>query len=394
MQGQSGLRRPLLHVWQRRLGLFATTTKDRESSGGGESHPSATRLLVHAATRSQAEALLEAIRGRSRECRWEVHPDKTKIVYGQDSDRQQKHEHTKFDFLGYTFRPRRAKDRWGKPLVSFLPAISDKAARSIRATVRSWRLGATRNNQSLEEIARFIDPYMRGWVNYYGRYDRSAMTPVFRHLERALVYGVRRKFKRFRYHQRQATRWLGRLARREPNLLALWQVGIRRRLDPKSRMSGEVPVRICEGAGVRFPRATRRLTTVERLEKAGVALHVVDPGGNAPDTTSAAGRFMLVVLAGAAEMERNLTRERTRSAMAVKRGNGQPVGIVPYGFNLATDGATLVPNEAEQAVIGEIRTMRAARWTLERIAAALTARRSDQDRQVEAVDPSSRRPDP
>jgi len=123
-----------------------------------------------------------------------------------------------------------------------------------------------------------------------------------------------------------------------------------------------------------FRNAGDCLATVEKWEKAGVALHVVDLGGNAIDTTGAAGRFMLVVLAGAAEMERNLTRERTRSAMAVKRGNGQRIGTVPYGSDLAEDGTTLLPNEAEQAVIGEIRTMRSARWTLERIAAALTDR--------------------
>jgi len=123
-----------------------------------------------------------------------------------------------------------------------------------------------------------------------------------------------------------------------------------------------------------FRNAGDCLATVEKWEKAGAALHVVDLGGNAIDTTSAAGRFMLVVLAGAAEMERNLTRERTRSAMAVKRANGQRIGSVPYGSDLAEDGTTLLPNEAEQAVIGEIRTMRAARWTLERIAAALTDR--------------------
>lgn len=123
-----------------------------------------------------------------------------------------------------------------------------------------------------------------------------------------------------------------------------------------------------------FRNAGDCLTTVERWEKAGVALHVVDLGGNAIDTTSAAGRFMLVVLAGAAEMERNLTRERTRSAMAVKRGNGQRIGTVPYGFDLAADGATLVPSESEQAVIADIRARRAERWTLERIAAELTRR--------------------
>jgi DNA invertase Pin-like site-specific DNA recombinase len=123
-----------------------------------------------------------------------------------------------------------------------------------------------------------------------------------------------------------------------------------------------------------FRNAGDCLTTVETWEKAGVALHVVDMGGNAIDTTSAAGRFMLVVLAGAAEMERNLTRERTRSAMAIKRANGQRVGTVPYGFDLADDGVTLVANETEQAVIQDIGAMRADGCTLERIADVLTER--------------------
>ena len=121
-----------------------------------------------------------------------------------------------------------------------------------------------------------------------------------------------------------------------------------------------------------FRNAGDCLNTVERWEKSGVALHVVDLGGNAIDTTSAAGRFMLVVLAGAAEMERNLTRERTRSAMAVKRSNGQRIGTVPFGYDLAADGATLVPNEAEQAVIADILAWRAQAWTLEQIADELS----------------------
>jgi RNA-directed DNA polymerase len=184
-------------------------------------------VVIHARSLSEAEHMLDAIRKRLQQCSLELHPDKTKIVYCKDDDRKGTYEHTKFDFLGYTFRPRRAKNRRGKSFVSFLPAISNEAANSIRARIRSWRLGATRNNQSLEDIARFVNPYVRGWVNYYGRYYRSALTPVLRHLERALIYWVRRKFKRFRRHQRKATHWLGRLARREPNLLYLWQIGIR-----------------------------------------------------------------------------------------------------------------------------------------------------------------------
>jgi DNA invertase Pin-like site-specific DNA recombinase len=121
-----------------------------------------------------------------------------------------------------------------------------------------------------------------------------------------------------------------------------------------------------------FRNATDCLSTVEHWDKSRIALHVIDLGGNAIDTTSAAGRFMLVVLAGAAEMERNLTRERTKSAMAIKRANGQRIGTVPYGFDLADDGATLMKNDAEQAVIRAIKAMRSAGKKLKQIADALT----------------------
>ena len=183
--------------------------------------------VVHAGSQQEAEKLLGALRERLAKCGLELHPEKTKIVYCKDDDRRGKHNHTSFDFLGYTFRPRRAKNRKGKFFISFLPGVSNKAAKSIRATIRSWRLGATRNNQSLEEIAMFENPYVRGWVNYYGRFYKSALTPVLRHLERSLVYWVRRKFKRLRDHQRRAVHWLGRIAQQEPKLFALWAHGIR-----------------------------------------------------------------------------------------------------------------------------------------------------------------------
>ncbi len=123
-----------------------------------------------------------------------------------------------------------------------------------------------------------------------------------------------------------------------------------------------------------FRNAGDCLTTVEGWERAGVALHVVDLGGNAIDTTSAAGRFMLTVLAGAAEMERNLVRERTTAALAVKRATGERVGAIPYGFDLDDDGETLVPNETEQIVLTEIRARRSTGWTLQRIANDLSER--------------------
>src|SRR5215212_4107566 len=161
------------------------------------------------------------------ECGLELHPTKTRIVYCKDDDRRGEHETVAFDFLGYTFQPRRAKNRWGKFFVSFLPAISTKAAKKVRAAIREWRMASTRNNQSLEDLARLVNPSVRGWVDYYGRFYRSALTPVLRHLERALVRWACRKYKRFRGHVTRAAHWLGRVARRDPTLFVLWQVGIR-----------------------------------------------------------------------------------------------------------------------------------------------------------------------
>jgi RNA-directed DNA polymerase len=184
-------------------------------------------VIVHVKSKAAAEQVLEAIRARLAECGLELHPEKTKIVYCQDSDRKGQHEHIKFDFLGYTFRPRRAKNYRGKFFVSFLPGVSNKAGKAIRATIRDWRLAATRNNQSLEDLARLVNPSVSGWVDYYGRFYRSALTPVLRHLERALVRWACRKYKRFRGHVTNAAHWLGQVARRDPNLFVLWQMGIR-----------------------------------------------------------------------------------------------------------------------------------------------------------------------
>jgi len=184
-------------------------------------------IVAHCRTEAQARELWVSVSKRLAQCKLELHPVKTKIVYCQDSDRRGTHDHTQFDFLGYTFRPRRAKNRWGKPFVSFLPAVSTKAAKKIRAAIRDWRLGAARNNQSLDEIARFVNPYVRGWINYYGRFYRSKCIQVLRHLNEALARWAQRKFKRFKRRERASMHWLGRIARRDPNLFVLWQLGVR-----------------------------------------------------------------------------------------------------------------------------------------------------------------------
>ena len=175
----------------------------------------------------QARSVLEAIRGRLAQCGLELHPTKTRIVYCKDDDRPGEYEHVAFDFLGYTFQPRRAKNRWGKFFVSFLPAISAKAAKAIRQTIREWRMASTRNNQRLEDLARLVNPVVRGWLNYYGRFYRSKCVQVLRHLNEALAAWAQRKYKRFRRRERASMHWLGRIARRDPTLFVLWQLGVK-----------------------------------------------------------------------------------------------------------------------------------------------------------------------
>lgn len=111
--------------------------------------------------------------------------------------------------------------------MSFLPAISAKAAKGIRQTVRAWRMGSTRNNQRLEDLAKLIDPAVRGWMNYYGRYYPHECIAVLQHINEALARWVRWKYKRLRYRKTASVHWLGRLAQRDPNVLFLWQIGIR-----------------------------------------------------------------------------------------------------------------------------------------------------------------------
>jgi group II intron reverse transcriptase/maturase len=181
--------------------------------------------LVHCRSERQARAVLEAIRDRLAQCGLELHPTKTRIVYCKDDDRHGEHEHVAFDFLGYTFQPRRAKNRWGKYFVSFLPAISTKAAKAIRVTIREWRMASTRNNRPLEDLARLVNPVAQGWMNFYGRFYRSKCIQVLRHINEALAAWARRKFKRLRRRERASVHWLGGISRREPTLFAHWRFG-------------------------------------------------------------------------------------------------------------------------------------------------------------------------
>lgn len=177
--------------------------------------------VAHCKTEEQAQRVLRSIQHRLNQCRLEVHPQKTRIVYCKDDDRRGRHPNEKFTFLGYTFRPRRSKNRFGKYFVNFTPAVSNEAAKKMRQEMRRWRLHL-RSDKAIDDLARMWNPVLRGWIQYFGKFYKSALYPVFRHLNGLLVRWAMRKYKRLRRHHRRAGYWLGGVARREPRMFAHW----------------------------------------------------------------------------------------------------------------------------------------------------------------------------
>ena len=122
----------------------------------------------------------------------------------------------------------------------------------------------------------------------------------------------------------------------------------------------------------RLARSTKdAIAIAERLDRAGADLVSLT---ERIDTTTAAGKMVFRMLAVLAEFERDLVSERTTAALAVKRSNGERIGSIPYGYGLADDGTTLVPNDAERAIMADIRRWRSSGQKLQQIADALTER--------------------
>lgn len=189
--------------------------------------------VIHCKSQRQAEWVLTQISQRLANCGLQIHPEKTRIVYCKDSNRQQEHESIEFSFLGYSFRPGKAVDKYGQVYANFSPAVSQAAMKGMRQEIRSWHL-QLKNDKSLMDLSCMFNPILRGWWQYYGRFYRSKLASIGRHMDGYLVRWLMRKYKHFAGHKTRAWRYLDRLKRRHNHAFVHW------REQAKGRVMGAV----------------------------------------------------------------------------------------------------------------------------------------------------------
>lgn len=182
-------------------------------------------ILVHCKTEKQACFLLKKIAERLNACKLEINPEKTTVVYCQDSNRKVKTDGSvSFTFLGYDFKPRECKSKDGKIFYSFSPAISRQAKKKIGTSLREMKLHI-KTRTTLQDIAMMINPKLRGWINYYGKHRKSEMRYLFFNLNLRLLKWIKRKYKNYRYSKMKALNWLRAQLKAEPTMFVHWQHG-------------------------------------------------------------------------------------------------------------------------------------------------------------------------
>lgn len=180
-------------------------------------------IVVHCRSLKQLEMVKGSLVKRFAECKLELNTQKTKIVYCKDANRSDKWDNISFDFLGYTFQPRLVRDKERKFFVSFSPAISTKAAKEIRQTVKKkWKL-KSQTELELDDLAKLYNPMIRGWINYFGRFHGSALySKVFSYLNTTLIRWAMKKYKKLLRRPTRASKWLKQVQINKPNLFVYW----------------------------------------------------------------------------------------------------------------------------------------------------------------------------
>lgn len=181
--------------------------------------------ILHCQDKQQAEDTLQALKARMDACGLELHPEKTKLVYCHDYRRQQEHEKVQFDFLGYSFQPRPCKSgKTGKLFLGYDCAISISARKAISSKLSVMRMERN-GSKSIVGIAQKLNPMIRGWIIYYGRYRGYELNRVFRLLHKRLIRWARKRYKRYRTSINKCYKWSSRIRKQFPNLFYHWQLG-------------------------------------------------------------------------------------------------------------------------------------------------------------------------
>jgi RNA-directed DNA polymerase len=178
-------------------------------------------VVVHCVSKEQAETVLAGIAMRMEEVGLRLHPDKTRIVYCKNEKRRGDHEHISFTFLGFTFRPRSAKSRRATYFTGFLPAMSTEALKAKSTELRAMRIHR-RTTSSLDDLARWMNPIVAGWMQYYGRFYRSEMYQLLQRVNAYLRRWAGKKYRRLRSFKAFTLWWTG-VIQREPTLFAQWK---------------------------------------------------------------------------------------------------------------------------------------------------------------------------
>ena len=182
-------------------------------------------VIIHCVSKAQAEQLLKSLQERMYSVGLELHPDKTKIVYCKDSRRKGKYPVVKFDFLGYSFQPRTTKSKKTKGLfLGFDCAISISSRKRIADKLGELEVERL-SFKSIVGIAQYLNPMIRGWINYYGKFRPSELHKVFRLLRNRLLRWARKRYKRYKTSLSKANKWLKRVREQFPNLFYHWQLG-------------------------------------------------------------------------------------------------------------------------------------------------------------------------
>lgn len=181
--------------------------------------------ILHCQSKAHAERILGAVNKRLESCGLELHPDKTKIVYCKDGRRRDVYPVVKFDFLGYSFQPRTTKSRkTGKLFLGYDCAISISSRKRLADKLEELKFERV-TFKSIVGIAHYLNPMIRGWVNYYGRFRRSELSKVFRLLRIRLIRWARKRYKRYRTRLKHAYQWLDRVRKQFPYLFYHWKLG-------------------------------------------------------------------------------------------------------------------------------------------------------------------------